>query len=59
VRRMPDAWNVIRSFTQVARRPAGKTNEPVIYEGAGHGFMHAGEAPDASGPNKKARDDTG
>jgi carboxymethylenebutenolidase len=35
----------------------GKTYEPVTYEGAGHGFMRAGEAPDASDANKKARDD--
>jgi carboxymethylenebutenolidase len=35
---------------------AGKTYNPVTYEGAGHGFMRAGEAPDASEPNKKARD---
>jgi len=35
---------------------AGKTYKPVIYEGAGHGFMRAGEAPDASEANKKARD---
>lgn len=34
----------------------GKTYEPVIYEGAGHGFMRAGEAPDANDANKKARD---
>ena len=31
--------------------------DPVVYEGAGHGFMRAGEAPDASAPNKKARDE--
>ena len=36
---------------------AGKTYEPVTYEGAGHGFMRAGEAPDASEGNKKARDE--
>jgi carboxymethylenebutenolidase len=36
---------------------AGKTYEPVIYEGAGHGFMRAGEQPDASEPNKKARNE--
>ena len=36
-------------------KKAGKTYEPVTYEGAGHGFMRAGEAPDASEPNKKAR----
>ncbi len=36
---------------------AGKKYEPVIYEGAGHGFMRAGEAPDANAANKKARDE--
>ena len=36
-------------------KAAGKTYEPVIYEGAGHGFMRAGEAPDATEGNKKAR----
>lgn len=34
-----------------------KKYEPVTYEGAGHGFMRAGEAPDANEANKKARDD--
>jgi carboxymethylenebutenolidase len=34
----------------------GKTYEPVIYKEAGHGFMRAGEAPDASAPNKEALD---
>ncbi|MDB6108761.1 MAG: Dienelactone hydrolase [Pedosphaera sp.] len=38
-------------------KAAGKTYEPVTYEGAGHGFMRAGEAPDASPANKKARDE--
>ena len=33
----------------------GKTFEPVIYDGAGHGFMRSGEAPDASEANRKAR----
>ena len=37
-------------------KQAGKTYDPVTYEGAGHGFMRAGEAPDASPENKKARD---
>jgi carboxymethylenebutenolidase len=37
-------------------KAASKTYEPVIYDGAGHGFMRAGEAPDASDANKKARD---
>ena len=36
-------------------KAAGKIYEPVIYDGAGHGFMRAGEAPDANAANKKAR----
>lgn len=36
-------------------KAAGKTFEPVTYEGAGHGFMRSGEAPDASDANRKAR----
>jgi carboxymethylenebutenolidase len=36
---------------------AGKTYDPVTYEGAGHGFMRAGEAPKADDANKKARDE--
>ena len=36
-------------------KKAGKTYEPKTYEGAGHGFMRAGEAPDATEANKKAR----
>ncbi|MGA2243769.1 MAG: dienelactone hydrolase family protein [Verrucomicrobiota bacterium] len=39
-----------------AMRAAGKRYEPVVYDGAGHGFMRAGEAPDASAANRKARD---
>ena len=38
-------------------KAAGKKFEPVFYKGAGHGFMRAGEAPDASPENKKARED--
>lgn len=34
----------------------GKSYQPVTYPGAGHGFMRAGEAPDASDANRKARD---
>jgi carboxymethylenebutenolidase len=34
-----------------------KTYEPVVYKGAGHGFMRAGGAPDASEANRKARDE--
>ncbi len=36
---------------------AGKTYEPLTYEGAGHGFMRAGQAPNASETNKKAREE--
>ena len=36
-------------------KAARKTYEPVTYDGAGHGFMRAGEAPDANEANKKAR----
>lgn len=43
--------------TTTAMKAAGKTYEPVTYEGAGHGFMRAGEAPDASPDNKKAREE--
>jgi carboxymethylenebutenolidase len=38
-------------------KAAAKTFEPVTYDGAGHGFMRAGEAPDANDANKKARAD--
>jgi carboxymethylenebutenolidase len=38
-------------------KKAGKTYEPVTYDGAGHGFMRAGEQPDANEANKKARDE--
>jgi carboxymethylenebutenolidase len=36
-------------------KAAGKTFDIVTYDGAGHGFMRAGEAPDASEANAKAR----
>jgi len=39
-------------------KAAGKTYDPVTYDGAGHGFMRAGEAPDATDANKKAREDS-
>jgi carboxymethylenebutenolidase len=41
--------------TTEAMKAAGKTYEPVTYPGAGHGFMRAGEAPDANDANKAAR----
>jgi carboxymethylenebutenolidase len=43
--------------TAAAMKAAGKKYEPVTYEGAGHGFMRAGEAPDASPENRKAREE--
>jgi carboxymethylenebutenolidase len=53
--------------TQELMKAAGKTYDVVTYEGAGHGFMRAGDAPppppdadpktrDAYAGNKKARD---
>jgi carboxymethylenebutenolidase len=41
--------------TTAQMKAAGKTFEPVVYDDAGHGFMRAGEAPDANDANKKAR----
>jgi carboxymethylenebutenolidase len=35
----------------------GKKFEPVVYEGAGHGFMRQGESPDASNADSNARDE--
>jgi carboxymethylenebutenolidase len=46
---LPDAISQMKA--------AGKSYDPVTYEGAGHGFMRAGEAPDANDANKKARAD--
>jgi carboxymethylenebutenolidase len=54
--------------TQELMKAAGKTYDVVTYEGAGHGFMRAGEAPapaadadpkarEAYAANKKARDE--
>lgn len=37
-------------------KAAGKAYDPVIYDGAGHGFMRSGEDPAATEPNKKAHD---
>jgi carboxymethylenebutenolidase len=43
--------------TQSQMKAAGKSYDVVTYDGAGHGFMRAGEAPDATEANKKARTD--
>ena len=37
-------------------KAAGKTYEPITYDGAGHGFMRAGEDPTGNDANKKAHD---
>jgi carboxymethylenebutenolidase len=41
--------------TGVEMKSAGKFYDPVIYDGAGHGFMRAGEAPDTNAANAAAR----
>jgi carboxymethylenebutenolidase len=44
--------------TQAAMKKAGKKYDPVTYEGAGHGFMRAGEDPGNNvEANKKAHDE--
>ena len=40
--------------TEKTMKAAGKTYEPKIYTGAGHGFMRAGAAPDANDANAQA-----
>ena len=35
-------------------KQAGKTYDPVTYEGAGHGFMREGEVPDSKDANHEA-----
>ena len=42
--------------TAAMMKDAGKRFEPVTYDGAGHGFMRAGEDPQGSEANRKARD---
>ncbi len=45
--------------TTEAMKTAGKKYEPVVYDGAGHGFMRAGEDPTNTVPgNKTARDES-
>jgi carboxymethylenebutenolidase len=43
--------------SEALMKQAGKIYEPVIYPGAGHGFMRVGDDPAGSAENKKARDD--
>ncbi len=42
------------TITHMAK--VGKIYKPTTYTDAGHGFMRAGEAPDATAPDKNARD---
>jgi carboxymethylenebutenolidase len=44
------------SKTAEQLRQRRKEFQPVTYAGAGHGYMRAGEAPDASAENRKAHD---
>jgi len=44
--------------TEEMMKAAGKTYQPVKYEGAGHGFMRAGEQPDPKEADKKAHDES-
>jgi hypothetical protein len=46
----PDSGDTITQMNA-----AGKTFEPETYEGAGHGFMRVGEAPEGSDANREAR----
>ena len=51
--------NDARITSQVPRvtesmKNLGKTYEPVVYDGAGHGFLRAGEQPTAGDDDKKA-----
>jgi carboxymethylenebutenolidase len=50
--------NATLAKTTEAMKELKKKYDPVIYEGAGHGFMRAGEDPnDNNAANKKARDE--
>jgi dienelactone hydrolase len=48
--------NAVQALPPAQMKAAGKTYKPVTYDGTGHGFIRAGEAPDANAANKKARD---
>ena len=44
--------------TTDSMKDADKKYDPKIYEGSGHGFMRAGDAPDTNEGNKKARNES-
>jgi carboxymethylenebutenolidase len=48
--------NVTVPKTAEAMKKAGKTFDPVTYDGAGHGFMRSGESPEARPADEKARE---
>jgi carboxymethylenebutenolidase len=48
--------NAMIPKTEELMKAAGKRYEPVVYEGAGHGFMRSGEAADASEADRQARE---
>jgi carboxymethylenebutenolidase len=54
---MDNRINAAIPMTTKLMKNAGKTFEPVVYEGAGHGFMRAGEEPTGSEANRKARNE--
>jgi len=45
--------STVAATTDIMKK-AGKTYEPVTYDGAGHGFMRSGEDPAATPANKRA-----
>lgn len=49
--------NATLDMSKKVMADAGKTYDPVIYEGAGHGFMRAGDDPASNEVNKKGRTD--
>jgi carboxymethylenebutenolidase len=48
--------NATLPATTEKMQAAGKVYEPVVYEGAGHGFLRSGAASDASEANRLAHD---
>ena len=49
--------NATIASSQAAMNTESQVFEPIIYEGAGHGFFRAGEEEHASEANKKARNE--
>ena len=49
--------NATLDKTKELTKKAGKTFEPVIYDGAGHGFMRGGDDTKGRDGDKKAREE--